>query len=95
MSVRDAEAGRPILISFKELQGINVNLATINHKLDGLNEIPREMEKLEHRIIKLEEDRAVRNARGGLYDKVLSAVWALGLTIIGAGVFWPHISFGH
>lgn len=79
------ETGRPILLSFAELRGIHTNLATLNTKLDNFSTVPAELKSLEDRVTALETDKAVRNARSGLYGKWASIAWAVALVIIGAG----------
>jgi hypothetical protein len=81
----DSEAGRPILLSFAELRGIHINLATLNAKLDTFSNLPGDLRELQDRVTTLETDKAVRNARSGLYGKWASLAWAVALVIIGAG----------
>lgn len=97
----DSEEGSPItqssshrspniLVSYQELVKLNARMERIDSKLDVALTLPAKIADQDKRITALETERAVRNAKGGVYGKGMELLWALALTLIAAGVWWPH-----
>jgi hypothetical protein len=88
-----AQAGVGILVSYRELAKLNERLARIDSKVDTALRLPAKVDALTDRVASLETERAVRDARGGVFSKIGDLLWALVLALIAAGVWWPKLPF--
>lgn len=77
------------LIPYSELVKLTSRMERIDSKLDVALTLPVKIEDHERRIVKLETERAVRSAKGGVYGKAGEVILAILLAIIAAGVWFP------
>lgn len=90
MSSNEPQIGSPIMLSFKELQGLRDRMTKIDTKLDVALTLPAKIAEHEDRIVSLETTRTVQESRGGLYGKAWEVIYGLILAFIAAGVWFPH-----
>lgn len=80
--------GPPILVTHRELIKLSERMTRMEGKLDAALPLPAKIEHLEARVTSLETERAVRNARGGVFGKAWDIFFALILAFIATGVWF-------
>lgn len=85
----EPEYRNPILVSWREFSKLKETIITIGAKLDQAVLQQAQLRDIEIRLVALETDRTVRNAKGGVYGKAWEIIFGLVLAIIAAGVWWP------